>query len=456
MSIPLTGTGGLFTRMGVIGGTINAINTARGTTVPSHIGNVQSQFTSTDQNLINSLYSYLSAYQTSGSSLPLNLKSVAQSVLIQMANDSATLPSSRVSNALSAVITQMKATSQTVSEATVSSSVSYAGTNTGNPVAVVSLLDTNGYSTQLAYAESITGTVLNDYQSQASLAGVEPISIIGQQAVPDVFSWLYPGGSGVSSFVSAVSGQTSAQGGAANWLTNGSMETWTSNVPSGWHITVGTAGSTVLQATGTVYDGISSLEYVGNGSELTTLCQQFSIAGKTYDTPIVIYPNTQFAVNLFLYVPSVPASGVLRVALSDGTNPTTDNAGNTNAFNVDLGTLTAATWTPVSGTFRTPNKLPTSGVFLELKLTTALPSGDTLYIDRAAFAQMSRLYPGGPSLSIFSGNLNMIRGDTLIVNLSNNYANGFQILFDRLFGLKSSGVLLPYSASPTISDSLIA
>jgi hypothetical protein len=259
--------------------------------------------------------------------------------------------------------------------------------------------------------------------------------------------------------LAAVSGFTNGSGGPANWLFNGSFETWSptggpSALPTSWHVKTGVLGTTILQSSSVFYDGIYSLEFLGDGAEHTCMYQQFSTQSGNFDTNSKVYPNNLFIVNMFVSVSSAPAAGVLRVALSDGTNPINDNSGAPDSFTVNLTTLTTS-WIPVSGVFRTPNDLPAI-VELELKLTTALSNGVSLYMDRIAFVQPSQMYKGGPFISIFSGNINMIQGDSMTFTISNNYGGGFQTLFNKLFAMRNLGLILPSSTTPTISDSLIA
>ena len=56
MTIALTGTGGIFTRLGLDLGGINEVNTFRGTTVATtRANNVRAQFNSADQSLVDTL-----------------------------------------------------------------------------------------------------------------------------------------------------------------------------------------------------------------------------------------------------------------------------------------------------------------------------------------------------------------------------------------------------------------
>jgi hypothetical protein len=117
----------------------------------------------------------------------------------------------------------------------------------------------------------------------------------------------------------------------------------------------------------------------------------------------------------------------------------------------------ASAWTPLSVTFRIPRILPTA-LAVQLKLTTSLSNTFSLYMDRLALAQMLQLYQQGPSISVFSGNTNLIVGDTFWLSLYNNYAGKVQGLFDRLFNMKGLNLQLPSNATggQTIPDSVIS
>lgn len=457
--IPLVSTGGLFTRIGALGALASAVNVARGSLIPGHIAEVNDQFESTNQDVIDSLYSYLLAYQNSGSNIQGNVKSMAASTVIEMANQSILLPNNNISTSLQLLISQMVAANQSVNACDVSASIAVSPQNHGNAVGVISVKNVNGLNCEDLFNEMATANVTSDYQSSIGLIGVEPITIQTQQSISDTFSWLYPQGSGVTLAVNAVSALKNGGSGTQNWLMNGSMESYTAsaNLPDSWYLETGTPGTTILQSTAFFYDGFSSLQYVGNGSEDTAIYQPFSIAGTNYSTNAVIYPNMQFGWNLAIRMSATPPSGVFRVSLANVAGPCSDNAGNVNQSSVNLNTIGTA-WQFVNGVFRSPNPLPSPPTFLELKLTTPLPNGYSLYIDHVAFCVMSPLYQGGPSVSFFSGNQDLVRGDTFFLIMSNNYGGRFQWLFDQLFNMKGQGLLLPSNPTggQTISDSLIA
>jgi hypothetical protein len=455
--IPLTGTGGLFTRIGAYGGLLNAINASRGTTIPAHVATIQGQFLSSNQDVIDNIYTNLNQYQNSCSAFNAPIQSMCNNTVIEMANQSLLLANQNPSTALAYLISQMNASNQTVNQCTVGATVNYSPFNVGNYNLVISLYDFNGVLCEYSLSELLTGACTRDSQSSPSLAGVEPFRFQGQKAITNTFSFLYPEGSGASFSLNAVSGMTNGGSGNNNWLMNGSFETWSptsGGIPTSWHIGTGTAGTTILQSSSIVYDGLFALEFAGNGSEDTALYQQFTVPSQQNDTISSIYPNNIFAFNAFIRTSGSPASGVLRVALTNGSIPLLNNAGNSNSFTVNLNSI-GNTFLPISGIFQTPNNMGPN-VYLELKLTTPLPSGKNIYIDRVSFAQMIRTYAGGPYATMFSGNVPALQGDLIWLNVGNNYNGQFQWLFQKQFNMVSLGLILPSSVSPTISDSLIA
>ena len=64
-------------------------------------------------------------------------------------------------------------------------------------------------------------------------------------------------------------------------------------------------------------------------------------------------------------------------------------------------------------------------------------------------------------MAVFSGNVNFIENDGWDMTTTNDFGGSsnlatFQWLFDRLFNMRSLGLLLPSTASsPTVADSLI-
>lgn len=457
MTIPLIATGGLFTREGHILGFINEINAFRATSIPTAILAISQDFYTSDYSLPDGIFAQELSYQNSCGSIMSSLKQLASNIIVTMVNDDMLQPNNSLVNAMSYLVNQMKANSQSVKACTVSASTVAGGSNIGNLVVVTSMRTTGGHFLENSFAEVVSGKVVTDAQSGTAQPGSESVQFLGQQGVSDPLSWLYPMGSGCSVTIVAVNATIQSSGGVSNWLNNGNFESWTSNTPNGWEVSTGTPGTTILKSTAQFYDGIASCEFVGNGSEQTSIYTQFG----TYQTAnpnigSTILPLSQYAFNLFFKVSSVPAAGVLTVSMMDQhLNTINDNLGSPNLVSFNLTTSSGA-WQSFSGVFRMPAVIPTN-VNLQFKLTTPLTGGVNLFIDHAAFTSMQPLYQGGPYVTIFSANTNSIKGDSYTITVSNDYGGGFQRGFDKLFNMKGLKQLLPSvtGSGATVPDSLI-
>ena len=226
-------------------------------------------------------------------------------------------------------------------------------------------------------------------------------------------------------------------------------------------VTNNTTGGTYTPATGTA----GTFGFIGKcarivgtgGAELTTLNQLVSLKALT-----------QYAVNVWLAADVVPAAGAMRIDLVDGIGGSViaDEAGTSNTISIDC---TAApmttTFVAFNGVFRTPKIMPTA-VYLRIRVSTAITSGRTIYVDHAALTEMTELYKGGPSASIFSGKTAMrkaqadgqVEADYFILTATNNYAGELQTYFDRNFAMREKGFLLPSNTGGTETqvDGLIA
>ncbi len=457
MTIPLIASGGLFTREGHILGFVNAINTFQSTTVTGHISEIFNDYIATDEFLINSLFSQESAEQNSAGAILSYLQQLASNVIVTMVNDDMLQPNNSLSNAMSYLINQMIANSQTVQACAVSASTSASVTNVGNLILTTSVRGQGGQFLENMFQETIGCRVSSDAQSGTARPGSESVRILGQQAASNSLNWLYPLGSGCSVTITAVNAMIQGGGGTSNWLVNGNFETWVGNTPSSWNIIVGAAGSTILKSISQFYDGAASLQFAGSSSELTSINTQFTTYQFAGNISTSILPLNQYAMSAFYRVLPAASGGSLQFALTDAIdNVIADNLGNLNQMSVNL-TIPTASWTNISTVFRTPMLLPTK-VNLSIRLTSPLPSGSNVFIDHVAFTQMTQLYLGGPYVSIFSANTNSIIGDAYTINVFNNYAGQFQRGFDRLFSMKNLRLLLPSATgtgAPTIPDVLI-
>lgn len=376
-----------------------------------------------------------------------------------------TLQTVTVSAALQEVIRQMGVQGATIPAITVTAipRPSLTPSNpffngTGNGIVVMSTKRASDGATQAnAFSETLTLVCSQDSYIGNATPGNERFALTGVGSVSSAFAFNWPGGSNASTSLSAIDGNTS--NGSGNFLTNSGFEAFTANLPNNWHLTVGVAGVNIFEEDSIVYDPVSggkALRITGDAPGTNvTLQQQFAV-----DTPSTLSPLTQYACNLFMRRDgTIPGAGVLTVELVDGNGvQIQDAAGNANFFIINLTQLTT-TYAAYNGCFRLPLILP-SAMYLQFRLSTALTNGRSVYVDKAALGLTTLAYVGGPSAAVFSGSILFIQGDYAYVDVVNQRGSGgslntWQTVFDVFFGTRASDILLPSSAVPTISDSLL-
>lgn len=222
-------------------------------------------------------------------------------------------------------------------------------------------------------------------------------------------------------------------------------------------VTNGTTGGTFTPAQVTAGSANSyvgkALEFDSDGSQNTSI-----------ECPVTLDPLTQYACNLWAMADVVPAAGVITVDLVDGIGGSViaDESATNNSFTIDCTALTT-NHVARNGTFRTPRALPPV-VYLRIRISTDVSAGSSVFIDHAALAEMTELYPNGPSAAIFSGaapfrkGAGQVAGDSFVLTVTNDRAGEIQEWFDRNFDMRTKGLLLPSvtDASETQADSLIA
>jgi hypothetical protein len=472
MAITLTGSAGLYTRLGYLfagaedilavqGGAATA-RTLSGASWVTRAGNVQAAYNAApaNQSTIEGIWSQLKSWQGSSAGFLGQLRTFAQNTVIDMADADVHLSTKDLPTALGVLISQMRAAVATVRGSTVAAGAQTAvGTPNGNPAVVLSLKSVKGQTLDTAFPEVLTFACTGDSQGTATL-GREPFSVKGYASV-DALAYNWPLGSGVGATLNAVDAQQNNT--ADNLLTNGSFEAFTTaNYPDNFVQLTGTVGTQILNGgSGNAYDGTAVLQLAGDvGGTLTAVYQPFNTASSTVagggGTPAKLKADTVYHFSLWLKVSATPTAGVLEVALTDGTNTVVNDDSATP--NLATRTLTTATtaWVNFSGAFRTPAILPTV-LRLRVRLSTAIDNGKSVYVDRLAFNPAQQLYAGGPFASVFSGSTKLILGDSWTSTLTNTYGR-FAYWFERVFSMRSLGLALP-SATPgaeTILDSLIA
>lgn len=486
MSVSLVGNGGLFTRLGYIFGGVEDVLALQGGPANARVltgASLQTRITNLDVQYADSPTESLLLGGDNGfgqSATPLNqivnnwnntaaqffsqLQILAQNTLIKTCDiDASGLPQRTLQGALTYLINQMTANSETVNATTVSvGSQTASGTPNGNPIIVVSGLDGKGLTLQYPYSETFTFTVSSDAQTGGMTLGQEQLRIQGQVAITNPWSYLWPGGSGTNTFLNATDSQVSNSGASPNVLQNSSFETFTTpSVPDNWTIATGTAGTQVISGgSANSYKGGNSVGFVGDSSTDTAITQLFNTTPTATvgggGTAYKIQPGTPYAVNGWLKLSAAsPAAGVVEIALTDGSGTIqSDFSGNQCIKTVALTSIADTSWHNFNSVFRLPLVLPTQ-VKLRIRLSTALSTGTTVYIDAVALNPMSQLYAGGPFVSIFSGSTAMVLNDAWTLAFTPTYGQ-VQLYSWRFFSLPSLGMRLPSAtSSPTVADTVI-
>jgi hypothetical protein len=408
--------------------------------------------------------SYLGVLSGTGGSVTGTLQSVASAYLNRLVyrdnpRFGQSLSSSNTTASLGELVRQMEVAGATVRKHTVAGSVTdFTGDGDGKLVVSVKR-PVDGLTLENLFAETLTVVCSTDSYLGGATAGNETLTVLAPGGPGDPFAFDWPQGSGASATLEAVDG--SQDNSAGNLLTNSGFESFTSDVPDNWVLEAGTASTNVADENSIVYDpedAGSSLRLIGDGSTLTTLYQVF---GDSDGTSADLAALTQYSVCLWLARDGVaPAAGVMVVELVDGDGAIVkDEAGVDNSFEIDLTALSTG-FAPSTGAFRTPLKMPDE-LRVRLRMTTALTTGRSVYVDRMSMAEMVQLYASGPFVACHSGKSPFVTGDLAQIVLTNSRGAGgsldtFQTLVARLFpDVVANEIQLPSSDAPTVDDGLI-
>jgi hypothetical protein len=451
MAVTLTGTSsgaqGLFNRLGVLGGALNDVNTARGTisTSASDALALYDGANTTIRDTVADLTGAALSQIDQLGSYPAQVAAIAADVLVEMFDADQPLPTKDVATALDSLEKQMLTATTSYVDANTISATATQTSLTGNGNVVLSVKDGRGRNLENLLAERLTMEV-----TDTTLAGSESITVRGEAAETDKLSHRWPRGSGANTTITSIDAA-----GAANLITNGAFEDFTvANTPDDWTISVGAAGTDILEDAADEFAGAKCLELVGDASTLIEIRQ----------TIADLESLTNYALNVWIKADVVPAAGVLRVELYDGSAVIADEAATNNRLEITLSGITTS-YVAKSVVFRLPEPVPAS-VILRVYLSTAMSSGSSIFIDHMAMAEMTQ--PSNdvgsvPHIAVFSGSTNWSLDDgdpsllnTFKIETANDRASQWQDLFNKFFDTSATGYILPSSGTTLINDSLIA
>lgn len=475
MAITLTGTGGLFTRLGRIIYALNSLNSYMGSasfaglkSIGYSVADINAQYLAADQNLIDPLYTNRDTARLSMQQWENYLSGLSQSTVIQMANDDTPLPTQTLTPALNLLIGQMGSATASVNQPTTSASAASAArpngsANNGTGVFIASVKAATGKTQDYVFNETITAACTADSQTGGATVNQEQFTLTTPVAATDTLGWNFPLGSGVTGFtLNAVDPTVNNGGSQINLLINSDFQNYsiTSNLPDQWLKAVGTLGTDIIQGSGgSGLFGTSSLAFVRNAGSLPSVYQPFAAIvnpGVSTGTQATLLPDTVYAVNIWAKRnSSITTTGTLALSLVDGSNTViNDDNGVANTITKAMSTL-STTYTAVNGFFRTPAILPAA---VSVQLYTSVTIADTggqVNMCGLSMTPAPQLYASGPWVAIFAGGTKFIVPDQFTLAINNNYAGVFQVGLDKMLGLRVSGLQIPSSGSPTINDNLV-
>ena len=395
--------------------------------------------------------------------------------------------------ALIAEIQQMQTATASVKRCVVSSTVAAGADNTGTATVYASLYDPNGLLLEYSNAEIITLQCTQD-QNSGAVAGSEQITITSPAAATSTLSNLWPQGSGLNLTTTVVDPTQGNGQGNGNLLTGsttatnvGIFKAWSAGLPVACIVL--TDPGNVSDGTTAAYSGAAHcLQFTGNagGTDLhTAVYQPFANNGVTGGSTQELLPNTVYNFYCQIVTSAVPAAGAIGFSLTDGANNVlNNNAGVPNTISVLLTSagIDTTSYVPVTGSFQTPTIMPSTGVRLRIEATTQVSTSTNVFMDFFALVQAASngpamlvgggnyggLYAGGPYLSVFRGNVDLVRyvsptlGDAWTATIANNNGSSsptplsMQTMANQFFGLANLGLILPSASSPTIQNSLIS
>lgn len=479
MAVTLTGSNGLFTRLGKLLQLVVRVEAhqTNGTTgLAAEIEDVQDVYSNADMYMIRALVGVNQSRDDAA--LPFQIaaaqrlySAVSEAVantIIEMVNDDTPLRNRSLTPALLELIEQMESSSDSIDGNSTGASHAANANNTGDGnVARFTVQPGTLSSLQHVRAETIVAKCIQDAQAGVLAAGSERFELYGEEAVTDPADPSWPGGSGINGIVIQVTDPaidgTQRPAPGRQMLVNGAFESFTTaNTPDNWEIITGAAGTDIEEEGTVVFRGDKALQFNGDGTILVKIRQQLNSSG---GSPAVLKPLTVYIMSWQYRIVASTTAGVMRYSIQDsgGTILNSTNAQLAFAHN----TPTDDTWTWSSTAFTTGESVP-STVYAVLEMTTALSNSHSVYFDQLLLTEAPQ-YGGlhGLQTVILPGATDWVVDDRIDYTMSNDDASDFARLLDKMLNMRSQSrqvagrsipLQLPFNGagSETIADSLIA
>lgn len=442
----------LSTRWGKEFGSVNAINTFRGTTIFDRADDVNALYTAAaDQRIVvDNLYDRTLGAENEMGTLAMYYEDIARRTLQKMCQDDTT--SLAITDDSYGYLTKMindmvvaddsflyptvTVGGSTSSEATEVNTVS--GAPTGDGLMITSVVNPyTGKTLYYSYAESLRFICVSDIANSEvtifQVSGTTPL------AVSDA-NW--PAGSGAVINVDQLPTDL-------GFLPNADFETWSGegdNTPGNWAIQTFVPGTT-LKKNVSFYTGLYNAQFVG------------AAAGCELLQDVALSTNTNYLVGIRLLRTDAATAGVITIGIVEaigGGSYIQDAAGDdlklTIALTGDADTDYQTYWAVLP----VPQALPKT-VKISLRISTSMAAAERLEVDDFIIKPLLELYTYGPQVVAYPGSINAAAGDRYVTSVANNASTlTFIRNIDRLYNARENRLEFPVSASPTISNGLIS
>ncbi|MDB5295211.1 MAG: hypothetical protein JWO31_1194 [Phycisphaerales bacterium] len=334
-------------------------------------------------------------------------------------------PSASPATILPMLAARMVADAQTVAaNAIATPTVTPAGGNAGNGVLVVSKQNAAGVDDERIVTEAVAVRCVGD-RFGGNAAGAESFQLVGSPATNPA-NYLPPG-SGTGALAVAD---------GSSLLANGTFEAFSANLPTGWSLTAGTAGTNTGQELTNYHRGAGALKLLGNGVATTVTLRQAIPAGR-------LAVGARYVAAVWLRRSgTVTAGSTLRVGVT-GTGFSAD------LFNADPATLTTS-YALLTAFFTVP-AAPPADLRFEFAWTAANAAGAAAVVLADDAVVVAPVEFGHARYALFAGSADFVRGDAFAVATASDGAGTFQSWFARVYD-----VALPSAAggAETIADAL--
>jgi len=215
------------------------------------------------------------------------------------------------------------------------------------------------------------------------------------------------------------------------------------------------AHATTVAGATQVFRGARSLEFVGDGAQLTDIY-----------VPVNVAANTAYMLFYIKQHETSTAAGEFEISLVDGIGGTVITDDEAVACETGDSSIIAGggTWDEAGAVFRTPAVLPET-VYLRIKVTTAITAAKKLWFHEIGLVEMTELYRGGPNVAVFTGETHWLQTGqtneseitlTVATNVTTTAEGAIHRWLDRIFALRESRLYFPSTTgAPDYADSLI-